>query len=590
MAKFLDLDGVKTLWSKIKSYVTGATEPLSTDIQDISRNIEDINGTLESTTKEITEIQNSIGDLKEDMSGVSGNYVTLDTNQKITGIKTFNKGINLVDEGVTFPFLGIDFFNRYRLTVEGGVFGLFDYYKQDSPHIGIDASGNIVMYANNGNATGGNITLHGDKVLANKYAVFSGKSTQFLKADGSLDSNRYLELNSRGEVDYGLTISGSSSEPASLYFNNNGIQEGSISIVDEKLIFDTKGKPYDVWHSGNLNPEDFLSINGGDLKGALTVQDELYVYCDTNPYLKLMDSNDLSCNTALLYDTDAKRTELRNNKSGSSFRILDGGTFELNAPTNSADTMLDFCYGDAYKANVVYAPDAGFYIRNYVSNKAICLGDDGSFTYGNKEIWHKGNLDPDNYLPTTGRLSYTNNLPLVIDNNKNGSTLIVFKYSGKQIGYVGVSASESTTILGNYESDSRILINSNGIYYSVWNDEYYDYYKIWHEGNDGSGSGLDADLLDGKHANEFLLLKNAFIPEVNKDGVINSGLASGVGLGYMNGEMVILNDATTSKAGSMSADDKKKLDGLPKSWVGTQTEYNAITTKDNNTLYFIKES
>src|SRR5690606_31047584 len=25
----------------------------------------------------------------------------------------------------------------------------------------------------------------------------------------------------------------------------------------------------------------------------------------------------------------------------------------------------------------------------------------------------------------------------------------------------------------------------------------------WHEGNDGAGSGLDADLLDGKHANEF---------------------------------------------------------------------------------------
>jgi hypothetical protein len=27
--------------------------------------------------------------------------------------------------------------------------------------------------------------------------------------------------------------------------------------------------------------------------------------------------------------------------------------------------------------------------------------------------------------------------------------------------------------------------------------------KIWHVGNDGSGSGLDADLLDGKHANEI---------------------------------------------------------------------------------------
>lgn len=29
------------------------------------------------------------------------------------------------------------------------------------------------------------------------------------------------------------------------------------------------------------------------------------------------------------------------------------------------------------------------------------------------------------------------------------------------------------------------------------------YYNIWHQGNDGTGSGLDADLLDGKHASAF---------------------------------------------------------------------------------------
>nr|DAH81664.1 MAG TPA: hypothetical protein [Bacteriophage sp.] len=28
--------------------------------------------------------------------------------------------------------------------------------------------------------------------------------------------------------------------------------------------------------------------------------------------------------------------------------------------------------------------------------------------------------------------------------------------------------------------------------------------KVWNAGNDGSGSGLDADLLDGYHENSFL--------------------------------------------------------------------------------------
>lgn len=34
---------------------------------------------------------------------------------------------------------------------------------------------------------------------------------------------------------------------------------------------------------------------------------------------------------------------------------------------------------------------------------------------------------------------------------------------------------------------------------------------IWHEGNDGAGSGLDADLLDGKHASEFLETKGTLL-------------------------------------------------------------------------------
>lgn len=34
-------------------------------------------------------------------------------------------------------------------------------------------------------------------------------------------------------------------------------------------------------------------------------------------------------------------------------------------------------------------------------------------------------------------------------------------------------------------------------------DSWRDFRKIWHDGNDGAGSGLDADLLDGKHASEF---------------------------------------------------------------------------------------
>ena len=42
-------------------------------------------------------------------------------------------------------------------------------------------------------------------------------------------------------------------------------------------------------------------------------------------------------------------------------------------------------------------------------------------------------------------------------------------------------------------------------------------HTVWHAGNDGSGSGLDADLLDGKHASSFLTNANLNSGLTNKD-------------------------------------------------------------------------
>ena len=51
----------------------------------------------------------------------------------------------------------------------------------------------------------------------------------------------------------------------------------------------------------------------------------------------------------------------------------------------------------------------------------------------------------------------------------------------------------SISYTANIEGSSNLLYGNN---------------KLWHQGNDGSGSGLDADLLDGKHASAFALASN----------------------------------------------------------------------------------
>lgn len=77
----------------------------------------------------------------------------------------------------------------------------------------------------------------------------------------------------------------------------------------------------------------------------------------------------------------------------------------------------------------------------------------------------------------TGNLHFSNNTKVYFNNNE--------KFS------VG-----SNGTIGTYlQYDSNIItVTSNHPYY---NDN-----KIWHAGNDGSGSGLDADLLDGKHLHQ----------------------------------------------------------------------------------------
>lgn len=47
--------------------------------------------------------------------------------------------------------------------------------------------------------------------------------------------------------------------------------------------------------------------------------------------------------------------------------------------------------------------------------------------------------------------------------------------------------------------------------------------------------------------------------------------------------------ATDSSHGLMSSSDKTKLDSLFEMWVGTQTEYDQLPTKNENILYIIKE-
>lgn len=87
------------------------------------------------------------------------------------------------------------------------------------------------------------------------------------------------------------------------------------------------------------------------------------------------------------------------------------------------------------------------------------------------------------YLPLSGGTITTSSIALTI--NRTGALNSAIRY-----------------MIDGVEQGSLGFYKNLGLaYYDVNN---VGWWKIWHENNDGSGSGLDADLLDGKHLSDIL--------------------------------------------------------------------------------------
>ena len=96
------------------------------------------------------------------------------------------------------------------------------------------------------------------------------------------------------------------------------------------------------------------------------------------------------------------------------------------------------------------------------------------------------------YLPLTGgTLNSGSSSPTLTLNTSAADSAIKILQGGSDSAWIGYSASAGVYLYNcarsrylSYKNDGSLLFENN---------------KVWHEGNDGAGSGLDADLLDGHH-------------------------------------------------------------------------------------------
>ena len=167
----------------------------------------------------------------------------------------------------------------------------------------------------------------------------------------------------------------------------------------------------------------------------------------------------------------------------------------------------------------MYFQNDNFYLRgggegtaDASTNTTLQIRHNGNF----REVWHSGNdgsgsgLDADtvdgiqaaSFLRSDANDTYTGTLSLATNSSIRLSN---------QAGY-GIETSDGFRVIDSV--DAVLRIGDTGKHTTVrlhggGNDDFRVFYggadyEIWHAGNDGSGSGLDADLLDGVQGSSYL--------------------------------------------------------------------------------------
>lgn len=148
-----------------------------------------------------------------------------------------------------------------------------------------------------------------------------------------------------------------------------------------------------------------------------------------------------------------------------------------------------------HKLHVVGNTWAAGFIKQDSSDNYVLLGG------GGHKLLSELGISGGPYLPLSGGVlsghlalgtpATTAQLLLSIERNNNKLSMLI---SGANEGW----------LLNNFSSGKSTALIQNETRGLLFKDTYDNYFNVWHAGNDGSGSGLDADLLDGTHKTGLL--------------------------------------------------------------------------------------
>jgi len=395
------------------------------------------------------------------------------------------------------------------------VHGSYDFYNNGTSYF----NGNVIVDAN--------LTLSGGGQILGSPSITAGRVvTSGLYGTGHSSSTLPIWQYNAGNPGYGIAYTESS--PDVLRFDvSNNLMSGTADL--ELRPNDLRVNGSTVWNAGNDGSGSGLDADTVDGYDVATTGANKILRTDGNNYIQL--ANWINVGTTGLYSgTYGNHFHVENNgyiaRSGSST------VSQIRLQTNdSSTTTRGYVYANSNNY-IGFLDNGASWLFQARSNGQLYRGNGTGLIWDSANDGSGSGLDADlldgqhgnNYIGKNGNTYYRPNT--WIDFNTTGSGLYwsggtgagwhIYPQSSEDLrlysgasGAVGVSLETQGTKRGyvyanssnqigflNQNRDWRFKVPSSG---SVYRDSH----VVWDAGNDGSGSGLDADTVDGWHASDF---------------------------------------------------------------------------------------
>lgn len=218
-----------------------------------------------------------------------------------------------------------------------------------------------------------------------------------------------------------------------------------------------------------------FAVKFGNAKGTVLEGDKLYA---ATWWGQKLNSNGIATGAmtgvpsinGLIHLNSDNTFDVAKDKSAQWVRFSGGNSINGMTGTNAVLSNLYLNY-----------KDASHYVKVDASDNVLATGDVVAYATGNYDI-----VSPIAGTGALGMVKVGSGLNIATD-----GTLSVAGDVGGSVS--GITKTGSGNALTDVEltNDNKIIAFTKGL-------------TFWHKDNDGAGSGLDADLLDGKHASNFL--------------------------------------------------------------------------------------